>query len=428
MTDMTQNAPQHGANKVPSAGKGALSQVMGALNAPAKAAQITTGLMTGMSAGKNAVKNNPYYDKLAEEKDESTEKAKKKSKNLGKYIPHLVGATLLTAAAARAIQTGDITQPFQDVRDGAKRIPAHILNTFKKHKGGIKAKPEVVKGAVKGAADGVKATKGAPAAKINNSFLSNAVIGFARGTGQVVPYLAGAAYLDHKVKDANEKAKKQEGLKVMHAVNEPLAVSAARTAKHVSDQTKEQQKTASVLDDVKKINWKENGKDMVVDAVRESVPKALAAAMPIALAISGVKKLSRTGAKRINDTADEYLAEIQRKKKQQERDNSMQKEAAVLHPKDRTDLERNIRNLILVGTTAAATLPAAVGTEAISRRIRNKKRQKQEYAKSIERKYRALQRKQQLGGNVNGEPGHGINPNRSTANSPAEHDVQSEGR
>ena len=362
------------------------------MNVGSTAASAVAGAKKVTSDFSNAVANNKYHDKFAEEKDESAEKTKKR-KDIGKYVPHLVGATLLTAAVARSLQTGDATQPFQDVRDGFKRIPAQVVNSFKK---GTKVTGAAIKGATKGAAAGIKATTGAPAPKVNNSFLSNVSLGLARGTGQVLPFLAGAAYIDHKTKDAKKKAERQEQLQAIHQSTEPLPLTAARAAGQVGKQYLEAntQKTASVRN-IGGIDWENNGKDLLVDAYREAVPKALAAAGILTAAQAAIKSAKKRTARSIADTAEDYVSAVRSHKERKERD--MEKSAEVLHPKDRSSAEKAIRTLITTGTIAAATLPAAVATEAMDRYFRKKSKKKEEEERMIERKYRALQRHKEGG-------------------------------
>lgn len=367
---------------------GSASKILGATTT---AANVTAGAQKVKSDFKNAIRDNQYHNKLAEEKNESAEKPKKK-KDLAKYVPHLVGATLLTTAAARALKTGDVTQPIQDVRDGIKRLPAAVVNSFKK---GKKVRGAVVKGAVDGAAAGAKATKGAPKAKVNNSWLSTMSLNVAKGTGRMIPYLAGAAYLDYKVKDAEEKAEKQRKLRAMHQGTEPIGLTAARTAIDVGKGYMEEdsgQKTAALKD----IDWKNNGKDMIVDEFRKAVPVALATAGAYGAGKTLIDHAKRRTVKSVNDTIDDYELKIRRKKAEKKRE--MEKSAEVLHPNDRSFTEKNIRKLVSAGTIAAAAIPTMVVTEAVNRRLNKRARRKEEERRSIERKYRALQR-QKEGGN-----------------------------
>ena len=147
----------------------------------------------------NAQKDNQYHQKLSAEDSAETEKTKKR--NYLKYVPAMAGAVLLTSAAASAIKSGDITKPFQDFRDGVKRVPAAFVNKF--------SETPIGKGVVKGARKGVKASKNAAKPKVNRSPMAEAGLGIVKGTAQFVPFLAGSAYLDYKAKKAKSEDEKE---------------------------------------------------------------------------------------------------------------------------------------------------------------------------------------------------------------------------
>ena len=204
---------------------------------------VTDNTSAVVSSAMKGVTDNQWHQKLSSENEENDTKPKKKS--YAKYVPALAGAVLLASAGKSIIKSGDVTKPVQDMRDGVMRVPAAVFNKVTS-----KIKHPVKRGIADGMREGVKKSVKKAKPKVNRSPMGEIGLGLARGTGQLIPFIAGAKYLEYKAKKDNKQQKELlDTYKSAHPVANaavsvakvtPTVVNAAKTA--VAEQKKKEEK------------------------------------------------------------------------------------------------------------------------------------------------------------------------------------------